>query len=174
MKRTWDGPDLEMERICLPVQGDSSSIPWLGRSVEGGHGNPLQYSCLGKLIPWTEDTGRLQSVGSQKSRTWLGTAFTKAPSWFLSSLGNYNRTVAWWERLSSGVWSIEGLSGPCSEISAHLMPSKAIVSLICPGSGGGSRKFGDRWGQKLPVTGQWWVCENIFSLDEGRESHSVS
>ena len=27
-------------------EGDLSSIPGLGRSPEGGHGNPLQYSCL--------------------------------------------------------------------------------------------------------------------------------
>ena len=26
--------------------GDLGSIPGLGRSPEGGHGNPLQYSCL--------------------------------------------------------------------------------------------------------------------------------
>ena len=26
--------------------GDLSSIPGLGRSPGGGHGNPLQYSCL--------------------------------------------------------------------------------------------------------------------------------
>ena len=26
--------------------GDSGSIPGLGRSPEGGNGNPLQYSCL--------------------------------------------------------------------------------------------------------------------------------
>jgi len=26
--------------------GDLSSIPELGRSPGGGHGNPLQYSCL--------------------------------------------------------------------------------------------------------------------------------
>ena len=26
--------------------GDAGSIPWLGRSSGGGHGNPLQYSCL--------------------------------------------------------------------------------------------------------------------------------
>ena len=25
--------------------GFMSSIPWLGRSPVGGHGNPLQYSC---------------------------------------------------------------------------------------------------------------------------------
>ena len=26
--------------------GDTSSVPGLGRSPEGGHGNPLQYSCM--------------------------------------------------------------------------------------------------------------------------------
>ena len=25
---------------------DMGSIPWLGRSSGGGHGSPLQYSCL--------------------------------------------------------------------------------------------------------------------------------
>ena len=25
---------------------DAGSIPWWGRSLGGGHGNPLQYSCL--------------------------------------------------------------------------------------------------------------------------------
>ena len=27
--------------------GDQGSIPGLGRAPAGGHGNPLQYSCLG-------------------------------------------------------------------------------------------------------------------------------
>ena len=27
--------------------GDTGSIPGLGRSPEGGNGNPLQYACLG-------------------------------------------------------------------------------------------------------------------------------
>ena len=42
-------------------------IPGLGRSPGEGHGNPspLQYSCLGN--PWTEEPGRLQSMGLQKS-----------------------------------------------------------------------------------------------------------
>ena len=47
---------------------DLGSIPGLGRSYGGGHGNLLQYSCLENL--WTEELGRLQSIGSQ-SRTWL-------------------------------------------------------------------------------------------------------
>jgi len=29
-----------------------------------GNGNPLQYSCL--EIPWTEEPGGLQSMGSQR------------------------------------------------------------------------------------------------------------
>ena len=35
--------------------GDRGSIPESGRSPERGHGNPLQYSCLGSLVgysPW--------------------------------------------------------------------------------------------------------------------------
>jgi len=29
---------------------DAGLIPGLGRSPEGGHGNPLQYSCLGNSL----------------------------------------------------------------------------------------------------------------------------
>ena len=29
---------------------DASSIPGLGRSLGGGHSNPLQYSCLENLM----------------------------------------------------------------------------------------------------------------------------
>ena len=41
---------------------DVGLIPGLGRSPGGGHGNPLQYSCLEN--PWTEEPGRLQSIES--------------------------------------------------------------------------------------------------------------
>ena len=40
-------------------------IPVLGRSPEGGHGNPLQYFWR---IPWTEEPGKLQSIGLQRDR----------------------------------------------------------------------------------------------------------
>ena len=43
--------------------GDSSSIPGSGRSSEEGNGNPLQYACW--EIPWTEEPGRLQTMGLQ-------------------------------------------------------------------------------------------------------------
>ena len=49
----------------LPASvGDMGSIPGLGRSPGGGNTNPLQYYCW--RIPWSEETGRLQSVGSQR------------------------------------------------------------------------------------------------------------
>ena len=44
--------------------GGLVSIPALGGSPGGGHGNPLQYSCLQN--PMEEELGGLQSVGSQR------------------------------------------------------------------------------------------------------------
>ena len=41
---------------------DVGSVPGLGRSPGGGHGNPFQYSCLEN--PVEEEPGGLQSVGS--------------------------------------------------------------------------------------------------------------
>ena len=40
--------------------GDVGSIPRLGRSPGGGHGNSLQYSCLEN---GRKESGRLQSTG---------------------------------------------------------------------------------------------------------------
>ena len=45
--------------------GDPGSTPGLGRSSGEGNGNPLLYSWR---IPWTEEHGRLQSMGSQRVR----------------------------------------------------------------------------------------------------------
>ena len=44
--------------------GDAGSILGSRRSPGGGHGSPLQY--LAWRIPWTEEPGGLQSVGSQR------------------------------------------------------------------------------------------------------------
>ena len=47
-------------------EGDLGSTPGLGRSPEGGHGNPLQF--LPGESPWTEEPGGLQSLASQSIR----------------------------------------------------------------------------------------------------------
>ena len=46
-------------------------IPGLGRFPREGNGNPLEYSFW--EIPWTEETGGLQSMGLPKSWTLLST-----------------------------------------------------------------------------------------------------
>ena len=48
--------------------GDLGSIPGLGRSPGGGHGNPLQYPCLENpwRIPGTEEPEGLQCMRSQR------------------------------------------------------------------------------------------------------------
>ena len=49
-----------MVKVSVYNAGDPGSIPG------EGNGNPLQYSFL--KIPWTEEPGRLQSMGSQRVR----------------------------------------------------------------------------------------------------------
>ena len=51
----------------LPANaGDVGLIPGSGRSPGEGHGNPLHI--LAWRIPWTEEPGGLQSMGSQRVR----------------------------------------------------------------------------------------------------------
>ena len=56
--------------------------PWVRKIPWRGSGNPLQYSCLRML--WTEESGRLQSVGSQ-NWMWL-TQLSKHTSAYLRLL----------------------------------------------------------------------------------------
>ena len=52
------------ESACKAV--DAGLIPGSGRSPGGGHGSPCQHSCL--EIPWTEEPGGEQSIGSHRVR----------------------------------------------------------------------------------------------------------
>ena len=44
---------------------DTGPIAGSGRSPGEGNGNPLQY--LPREIPWEEEPGKLQSMGSQRA-----------------------------------------------------------------------------------------------------------
>ena len=57
---------LEVKNLPASVGNirDEGLIPCSGRSPGGGHGNPLQYSCLGN--PGTGDPGGLPSMGSHR------------------------------------------------------------------------------------------------------------
>ena len=56
---------LRQLRICFNAAGPSS-VPGLGRSPGKGNGNPLRI--LAWRIPWTEEPGGLQFMGSQRVR----------------------------------------------------------------------------------------------------------
>ena len=45
---------------------EEALIPGLGRFLEEGNGNPLQWISLAWKIPWTEEPGGLQFIGFQK------------------------------------------------------------------------------------------------------------
>ena len=71
----FPGGSDDKESACYA--GDLGSIPGLGRSSGGGHGNPLQYSCLENSM----DTGSsgLQSMESQTVRhDWATNIHTQA------------------------------------------------------------------------------------------------
>ena len=51
--------------------GDVGSIPGSGRSPGGGHGNPLQYSCLENLMDrggWQATVHRVTKSRTQRER----------------------------------------------------------------------------------------------------------
>ena len=52
------------ESTC--TTGDAGSIPGLGRSPGGGHGNPLQYSCLENPM----GRGALQAIVHRVRKSW--------------------------------------------------------------------------------------------------------
>ena len=59
-------PDGSEGKVSACNAGDSGSIPGLGRSP--GEGMATHSSILAWKIPWTEEPGRLQSMGSQRVR----------------------------------------------------------------------------------------------------------
>ena len=67
--RLWNNGSVVKNPPANAEVGDTSSIPGSGRSLGGGNGNSLQYSCL--KTPMVRGVWRLQSMGSTKSRTRL-------------------------------------------------------------------------------------------------------
>ena len=64
--------------------------PGLGRSPEGGNGNLLEYSSiLAWRFPWSEDPGRLQSIGSQRVIHDLGTKQQ------VKALSTFKHNITW-------------------------------------------------------------------------------
>ena len=60
----WGFPSGSEGKASARNGGDLGSVPGLGRSPGEGNGNPVQYPCLEN--PMDRETGRLQSMGSQR------------------------------------------------------------------------------------------------------------
>ena len=58
--------NMEISTDSVGDAGDAGLIPGSGRSLGESNGNPLQYPTW--RIPWTEEPGRLWSMGSQRVR----------------------------------------------------------------------------------------------------------
>jgi len=58
----WGFPGSSDDKESAYNVGDPDSIPGLERFYGERDGNPLQYSC--QRIPWTDEPGGLQSMGS--------------------------------------------------------------------------------------------------------------
>ena len=59
----FPGGSVGKESTCSAGDtGDAGSTPGSGRSPEGGHGNPLQYSCLDNPM----DRGALQAIAHSR------------------------------------------------------------------------------------------------------------
>ena len=74
----WDFPGSSMglpsgsdSKACICNAGDPSSVPRSGRSPGEGHGNPLQYFCLGN--PMNRGAWSAMVHGIKKSHTWWAT-----------------------------------------------------------------------------------------------------
>ena len=96
----FHGGSVSNESTCYA--GDLGSIPGLGRSPGGGHGNPLQYSCLENTMDrgawWALQSKRLQRIAQGWSdlarthahtRAWLKGAFLQGQT-DLCNLLRYN------------------------------------------------------------------------------------
>ena len=61
----WGFPGGSDGKDSVCIVGDLGSIPGSERSLGGGHGNPLQYSCLKNkgYPPWVDRPDGLQSIG---------------------------------------------------------------------------------------------------------------
>ena len=62
----WASKVTQWVKILLAVQADVSSITRSGRSPGGGHGNPLQYSCLENLM----DRGAWGATVPRVAKNW--------------------------------------------------------------------------------------------------------
>ena len=97
---------------------DVGSIPGSGRSPGGGHGSPLQYSCLGN--PMDRGTSWATVHGVAKNRTWLKQLGTRAHGTFQGRCSiHINKTSM---RLIPVLWLRSKLPFPNYKCKKEMLP----------------------------------------------------
>ena len=65
----WDFPGGSDGKESACNMGGLGSIPVLGRSPEGEHGNPLQYACLGNPMDRKAWWATVRGVAKESDKT---------------------------------------------------------------------------------------------------------
>ena len=99
---SWRLKDVALVVKNLPANagdaGDTGSIPELGRSPGGGHGNLLQYSCLEN--PMDRGVWWATVQGFAKSQIWL--------KWCSTALSTCINTIYVWKTIGGWTWNLTG------------------------------------------------------------------
>ena len=96
---------------------DTGLIPGLGRSPGGGHGNPLQYSCLENPM----ERGAWRAIVHRVSKSWT----------WLERLGMHAPSEGVWE------WVAFLIKPPClspAQKPPHALTTKALPQDLCTSS----------------------------------------
>ena len=120
--------------------GDLGSIPGLGRSSGGGHGNPFQYSCLEN----PQGQRRLVGYSPRSLKEWDTTKWLSTQAQGPSGVTKHSWNRAWsprWGRgdaCESASWVLDG----CAYCSYHHLQSSEKEIESFRGRGGRSLKIG--------------------------------
>ena len=94
----------------------------------GGNADPLQQGTLAWRIPWTEESGRLQYLGSQESDMTGQLNNNRAPSTAVLAAPKDSSHQGWPARASSEATSIQ----PSIHLSLHPPSQSASNPSVCP------------------------------------------
>ena len=89
----WASQVVRWKRICIPVQETSRFAPWVGKILWSRKWQP---SPVAWKILWTEELGRLQSMGSQRVRhNWSNWAWQGK-----RALGHLKKNFPWYQNFT--------------------------------------------------------------------------
>ena len=117
--------------------GDSGLIPGSGRCPGGGHGNPLQDSCLEN--PTDRGVWRATVHGVAESRTWLdNSTLTHQVPWLVSLQGckrteeHRGKMLPWRQRQSDAFTSQEMPRSASNHEEVGVRPWSSVLSMFLP------------------------------------------